>query len=154
MLNPSAQDLETWAALRLGVKVSRAAAALPQTAQEALFNVVGGRVVLLAIIGEVTTVIQTQADNAKLISNPTTGPDADLCANLDITADAVGTLYGISGTFGDAMVGSGGAAPMPARPVVIPEGTIDLNTSANNTGAIKWDLYWFPLDPGAYVEAA
>lgn len=141
--------------LLFGLAVERATAALPQTAQAALFNVVGGRIAVLGIIGEVTTVIQTQANNTKIVANPTAGTDVDLCAVLSITADEVGTLYGITGTFGDAMVGvNAGAAIMCDRPVVVAAGTIDLNCAASNTGSVKWALFYVPIDDGAYVTAA
>lgn len=139
------------AAEALGVKVSRATAALPQTAAAAIFTVTG-RVLLRGIVGEVTTVIQTQANNTKLTLNGVV--DVDLCAVLDITADAVGTVYGITGTFGDAMVGAGSAAVFPARMLVLEPGTIDLSCAASNTGAVKWDLWYIPLEPSATVVAA
>lgn len=138
-----------------GFQVSRPAATLPQTTQAALFNVVGGRVLVLGIIGEVTTVIQTQACATKIRTNPTVGTDVDLCATLDITADEVGCLYGITGTFATAMVGAAaGATVWPALPVVVPTGTIDLSTAGSNTGSVKWDLWYLPIDAGAYVTAA
>ena len=138
-----------------GRTVSRATAALPQTTQSALFTVATGRIILTGIIGEVTTVIQTQANNTKLVSNPTTGTDVDLCAVLDITADQVGCLYGITGLFSDALVGANaGAAPWPHRPIVIPVGTIDLSCAASNTGSVKWIMSYVPLDSGATVTAA
>jgi hypothetical protein len=34
---------------------------------------------------------------------------------------------------------------------VIAPGEIQLTTSATNTGSVKWDLYYLPLDPAAYV---
>lgn len=139
----------------LGAKVDRATAALPQTTQSALFTVAGGRVVITGIVGEVTTVIQTQANNTKIVANPTTGTDVDLCAVLDITADQVGCLYGITGVFSDAMVGANaGATVLPQRGVVVPVGTIDLSCAASNTGSVKWSLTYIPLDDGAYVSAA
>lgn len=141
--------------LLYGQAVERATAALPQTTQSALFNVVGGRIAILGIIGEVTTVIQTQANNTKIVSNPTTGTDVDLCAVLSITAKEVGTLFGITGTFTDAMVGANaGATVLPDRPVVVPIGTIDLSCAASNTGSVKWALLYVPIDDGAYVTAA
>lgn len=150
--------LDNGAGLRkglLGLSVSRATAALPQTTQSALFTVTGGRIILTSIIGEVTTVIQTQANNTKIVSNPTTGTDVDLCAVLDITADQVGCLYGITGTFSDAMVGANaGATIIPARMIVIPVGTVDLSCAASNTGSVKWTLTYVPLDAGASVTAA
>lgn len=139
----------------LGQAVERATAALPQTTQSALFTVTGGRIIVTSIVGEVTTVIQTQANNTKIVSNPTTGTDVDLCAVLDITADQVGCLYGITGTFSDAMVGANaGATIIPARMIVVPVGTIDLNCAASNTGSVKWKLTYVPLDDGASVSAA
>ena len=114
----------------LGTRVDRATAALPQTAAAALFNVVGGRVAIMAILGEVTTVIQTQANNTKLVANPTAGTSVDLCAVLNISADEVGCLYGVTGTVGDALIGvNAGYAPLPARPLVVAAGTIDLDLS-------------------------
>lgn len=154
-LNPAAQDLDVWSGLRFGVPVNRATAALPQTAAAAIFNIIGGRVIILGIVGEVTTVVQTQANNTKLISNPTTGTSLDICAVLDISADEVGCLYGITGVPGDALIGANaGAAPMCLRPIVVPAGAIELSCAASNTGSVKWQLRYLPLDPGAYVEAA
>lgn len=140
----------------LGNKVDRAAAALPAAATpQALFTIAGGRVLLTQIVGEVTTVIQTQANNTKLTSNPTTGADLDVCAVLDISADAVGTLYSITGTLADALAGAGpGAVPGMAKPIVLPVGTLDLNCAATNTGAVKWTAFWVAIDDGATVVAA
>jgi hypothetical protein len=53
-------------ALALGASVSRAAAALPASTTGNLFTVTGGRILLTGIVGQVTTVIQTQACNASL----------------------------------------------------------------------------------------
>jgi hypothetical protein len=138
-----------------GTKVDRTTAALPQTTQSALFTVTGGRVLITSIVGEVTTVIQTQANATKIVANPTTGTDVDLCATLDITADQVGCLYGITGLFSDAMVGANaGATVVPRNSVVVPVGTIDLSCAASNTGAAKWSITYIPLDNGASVTAA
>lgn len=141
--------------LMFGLAVERATAELPATTQSALFTVTGGRVIITSLIGEVTTVIQTQANNTKVVANPTTGTDADLCAVLDITADEVGTLYSISGLASDAMRGTtAGSVAGQDRPVIVAAGTIDLSCAATNTGAIKWALTYVPLDDGAYVTAA
>jgi hypothetical protein len=139
----------------LGLHVARATATLPASTAGALFTVSGGIVGVTALIGEVTTVIQTQANDTKIVSNPTTGSDVDLCAALDITADEVGCLYGITGLASDALVGGGaGATVLPRNLLVIPEGTIDLNCAATNTGSVKWDLWYVPIDTGASVAAA
>ncbi len=148
-------QLKSLRKLLKGQKVERPTAGLPATAQEALFNVIGGRVAITQIIGEVTTVIQTQACNTSLVANPTTGTDVALCAVLNITADEVGTLYGITGTNADAMLGiNAGSVPGQLRDVIVAEGTIDLLTAATNTGEVAWTVFYVPIDDGAYITAA
>ena len=139
----------------LGLQVSRATATLPQTTHHALFTVSGGRIALTGIIGEVTTIIQNQANNTKLLVDPTVGTNTDICAALNIAADEVGCLYGITGLFSDALVGAAaGAGVLPRNLVVIPEGTIDLDCAASNTGSVAWDMWYVPIDAGASVAAA
>lgn len=138
----------------LGIKVNKASATLPASTTQDLFTVSTGRILLTGIVGEGTTVVQTQANNTKLVSVPTTGSSVDLCAVLDITADEVGCLYGITGTFATAMVGANaGAGVFPALGIVIPIGTIKLSCAATNTGATKWSMTYVPIDDGAYVTS-
>lgn len=137
-----------------GIRVSRAAASLPAATASPLFNIENGFILLTSIFGVVTTVIQTQANNTKLVANPDSGTDTDLCAVLNISADAVGTVYAITGTVGDAMLGAGWAEKNMVAPLIIPPGTIDLSCAATNTGAIRWVLHYLPLESGAYVSAA
>jgi hypothetical protein len=135
-----------------GIKVDKATAALPQTTTGTLFTVSGGRVLLTGIVGEVTTIVQAQANNTKLVSTPTVGTAVDLCAVLDITGDEAGCLYGITGVFGDAMVGANaGATYLQLRPIVIPVGTIKLSCAASNTGSVKWSMTYIPLDDAGAV---
>lgn len=154
-LNRTNVDVDVLRATSLGIRVDRATATLPQSTAGAIFNIVGGRVAMTAIIGEVTTAIQNQANNTKLTANPTTGTSVDICAVLSIANDEVGCLYGITGTFATAMVGANaGATVIPANSVVLPVGTLDLDCAASNTGSVKWSLFYVPLDSGAYVTAA
>lgn len=142
-------------AIQAGIRVSRDSATLPQGTAGALFNVSGGRVIVTGIVGEVTTQIQNQANNTKLVGNPDTGTSVDLCAVLDIANDEVGALYGITGSFSDAMVGANaGATVWPTNPVVVPAGSVDLDCAASNSGEVKWALTYVPLDDGASVSAA
>lgn len=139
---------------KFGTVVTRATATLPQTTAGALFTV-SGIVAITQIIGEVTTVIQTQANNTKLTANPTTGSPVDICAVLNISADEVGTLYGITGLNSDALIGiNAGALPGQTRPVFVNTGTIDLDCAASNTGSVAWTLYYMPIEAGASVVAA
>src|SRR5689334_16854453 len=96
-VNAALVDPQSFASVRLGFRVDKTAATLPASATQNLFTVAGGRILLMGIFGEVTTVIQTQACNAKLISTPTVGTAVDLCAVLNITAKEVGALFGITG---------------------------------------------------------
>lgn len=135
-------------------RVARASATLPATAQTAYFTVTG-RVLVTNIVGEVTTEVQAQACDMDLWSNPSVGADVALCAVVDINADAVGTLYTLTGTLADAMIATtSGAVKSQANPILVTAGTIDLKTSATNTGATKWIITYVPLDPGSAIVAA
>ena len=137
--------------------LERSTAALPQSTDGALFRITGGKIRVLSIIGEVTTVIQTQANNTKLKHNPSgTGSDVDLCATLDITADAVGTLYSITGTLATAMKSTTLWLVVPADNIAAPglvlgPGDIELDCAASNTGSVKWTLNYELVDTGANV---
>lgn len=149
--------LDELAALRksvVGAKVSRATADLPQTATGNLFTITGGRVLIMQIMGEVTTIIQNQACNTKISHDPDVGAAADLCAVLDIANKAVGTNFGITGTVANAMVGASHAYLVAqAAPMILPAGVITLTTAASNTGKVKWDVLYVPIDEGAAIEA-
>ena len=132
----------------------RATAALPATTSSAIFTVTG-RVRLNLILGEVTTVIQNQANNTKLISTPTVGSPVDICAVKDIANAAVGTQLSITGTFATAMQQTASAALVyQASPVILTAGTLNLSCAATNTGSVKWLVRYVPIDPGARMIAA
>lgn len=147
--------LKAFAEGMLGKRVDRVTATLPQTAAAALFTIAGGKVAITGIIGEVTTIIETQLTNTKLTANPTTGTSLDICAVLDISADEVGAQYGITGLFSEAMVGNvAGATVLPRNPAVLNVGTLDLDCGASSTGSVKWSIFYVPLEDGATVTAA
>lgn len=138
-----------------GLRVERATANLPQTTNAAIFNVNTGRVLLTSIFGICTTVIQTQANNASLTTNSTTGNvTTNLCATLDIGTSpvVVGEMLGITGTPATAMVR--GSSVVQTNEVCIAIGTIRLVCSASNTGQLAWVVTYVPLDPGATITAA
>lgn len=135
---------------------TKGATSLPQTTQSAFFNVEGGAV-YAKIEFEVTTVIQAQANNMKIVANPDTGADVDLCAVTDINADAVGTMYTPDGRgtdFSAAMVATTSGAHLDYGFILIAPGSIDVSCSASSTGAIKGRVLWYAAEPGAYVTAA
>lgn len=134
---------------------NRATAALPAGTTGSIFTVTG-KVRLLEIIGVVTTVIQTQACNLKITSTPTAAglSAVDICANLNVSGNAANSFYSITGTFANALVNSTGAFVSQAAAIDLPAGTLDLITSATNTGSVKWFVRYMPLDPGARMIAA
>ena len=137
-----------------GKKVERATATLPQTTAAPIFNILGGRVAMLGILGEVTTVLGA-VGNMSLEANPTVGTLAALCTVLAAGTLEAGTLISITGAVGDAMLGvSAGGVEMQRSSVVLPVGTLDLRLSASSTGSVKWTLFYVPIDDGASVEAA
>lgn len=151
-------SLQKGSSLRLanyGARVEKAAATLPQTGGQSLFVVSGGAVIVTAIVGRVTTAVQAQATNTKLIANPDSGTVLDLCANVDLSGKEVGTLLGISGSsFTAAMVASTAAAGVKNSPFVVGPGRIQLVTAASSTGATRWTLLYLPLDDAAQVVSA
>jgi hypothetical protein len=139
-----------------GILVERATAVLPQSTTAPIFTVVG-RVALLNLIGEVTTVMTGTASNLKAQSNPTvTGASVDLCANVAVASAAVGTLFAITGTLADAMQKALAVLGMgPGKSLILQAGTIDLVTDGSNaTGSIKWTAAYIPLSEGAMIVVA
>lgn len=128
----------------------RAAQALPQTADEALFRITG-YVRIKSIIGIVTEAIQNQANNTKLKHNPSgTGSDVDLCAVLDIANDAVGQVYSIVGVLATALKSTtlwlvAPADNIPSAGLILGPGDIELDCAASNTGQVKWIVEWEPV---------
>lgn len=140
----------------LGTKVTGGAKTLPATATGAIFNVTGGRVLVTSITGVVTTAIQNQACNTKLVATPSgNGSVNDLSAVVDVANLGLGGLLSPTGLAGDALVKStGGGVSGLRNPVVVAAGAIGVNTAATNTGAVTWTLTYVPLDDGATVTAA
>ena len=127
---------------------------LPATGTGSLFTVTGV-VEIIAIVGVVTTVIQTQACNLKLstVSNSAT---TDICADLNISANAAQSRYSITGTFANALINTAKGVPVArqATSVIAQEGTIIATTSATNTGAIRRSVIYRPVQVGSKVTAA
>jgi len=134
--------------------VERAAAVIPNNTATPYFTITG-RVLITQIVGEVTTVVSGTATDIKLIANPTVGADVDLCTATTITDDAVGTMYNITGTLSDALVATtSGAVIAQASAIIVAAGTIDLDSSATQTGYTKWTVHYIPLDSGSKVVTA
>jgi hypothetical protein len=44
-----------------------------------------------------------------------------------------------------------GVALTCTQPVIVPAGAITLTTSGDNTGQMKWTIWYYPVDPDAVV---
>lgn len=142
----------------LGLHLERPTADISQLTGEAIFNIVGGKVLLTSIVGEVTEEIGG-ANAVKLIGNPTlsTATDTDLCTAVDINTCDVGDIISITGVPGDALYGAHlTAVPvMQCQGVVLQTGTLDQHSaSAGVSGQIKWVITYVPLDDDAYMTVA
>jgi len=152
--NPVSRELTT------GIRVDRATDTLPQTATEAIFNITVGRVLVVGLVGKVTTAIAAgTTPDLKLIYNPTAaGTSFDLCTAVSIASDAVGQTYYIAGdvaTPGALLVGGsvGQANPVFAKPLLLDLGDIEINMDESVTGSVSWSLIYVPWDADAAVTA-
>lgn len=140
-----------------GILVSRATNTLPATATGNIFTVSGGRVLIVALVGEVTTAVQNQACTVAIGVAPTvgTGSTTALGTGSSVIAAPIGTHVGINpgGAAATDLATQAGVA-MPSAGFLVDAGSITITTSATNTGSMKWDLIYIPVDNGASVAAA
>ncbi len=142
----------------LGAVLSRATQTIPQTTQYALFNIIGGKVLMTSIVGEVTTAIGS-AGTLKLIltADATTAGDTDLCAAVDMSACTEGDLLSITGLPATNMLVSqkGSVQTMDYKGVAMNEGTLDLHAAdSSTTGDVKWVVTYVPIDDEAEMTVA
>lgn len=128
-----------------------------------IFTISGGPVLLLALVAEITATVSNNACNAKLVIDPTTGADTDLCTVLDIKQDVIGGFWFITGLAADALINAVSGTALPSgmaaldgtaiHPKILPVGTIDLSLSNSDptTGSADWYLRYKPLAPDAKV---
>jgi hypothetical protein len=146
----------------LGAFVQGAAKTVPQNATQTVFTVTGGRILITAMYGLVSTVIAGTTPAAKYIATPTTGTLNDMCTTLAITSDEVGMMWQLPSAVGSALIGaastgksgsvSGNTGGLCGQ--IVAPGTIGFNVSAADaTGAVIHTLLYVPLDVGASVAA-
>jgi hypothetical protein len=126
-----------------------------------LFTVTG-MVMITLIMGEVTGIGDGGATTIKLNEKASS---IDLCAATTVTSDAVGEIYFLSGDAGAVFNGAdvptlkvGQLAGTPHAPIIF-DGQAGLiieltQTGADATHAVKWSLWYVPLEDGATVVAA
>lgn len=151
-----------------GLLVTGGAKSLPATGTGGIFTVSGGRVIVTGITGVVTTAIQNQACTLSIGNTPTGGSHAttSLATATAITNAAIGTSIAIPQNLGALLVSSASgvliansATSCLGVPVstggiaIVPAGTIDVTTSATNTGQITYSITYVPYDVGASITA-
>lgn len=154
--------IDQWIQVRNATNTG-AGVALPATTTGQLFRVRVGAVLVRALVGRVTTAIQNQACNYKISIKQLTAADVavgtavDISANVSVANQELGGFHFIEGdgtagvlsTAGGALIGANSGNWIASGP-----SEIYATTSATNTGAMIWDLWYQPLDAGAYVEMA
>lgn len=166
--NPAVQAAQVAASV-YGALVTGGAKTLPASGTGHIFMVSGGRVIVTSITGQVSTAIQNQSCTLAVGNTPSGGSAAttSLATATAITNAAVGTpiavppfssgaaallVGGASGVLvGEA--GFSGVAVTSGGIAVVPAGTIDVTTSATNTGAIIYSVSYVPYDVGATITA-
>jgi hypothetical protein len=155
-----ANSRQGFATVAQAIHVQCPSRTLPATTTDQLFRVRGGRVLVWQLVGEVTTAIQNQANNLKVsskkldASSAAVGTAVDVAANVDVANRELGGLYFVEGDGTAGVLSNAGAAFIGPNSGswIAPQGEIYITTSATNTGATKWDLWYQPLDEGAYVD--
>lgn len=126
-----------------------------------LFDVTG-KVLVTLMTGEVTNAIGAAVTDYKLRIKT---DNIDLCAAGDISTDAIGTLYSLTGDATDTLVtGAEGVkavdhsdSGLANRVIGLASGscTIQSNRTAGDAAdAIVWTLFYLPLEASAAVAAA
>jgi len=139
----------------LGIHVARATATT--AADQDLFSIDGGRVILLGLIGEVTTAIGAGSQDFEIDLDPDDGgSNVALSTLVAVDADVTGTMYSLNTTAGGALVASLDVSYNGhlATPIVLKQGDIVLDVTGTEAGSVKWDAWYLPLDLGASLTAS
>lgn len=141
----------------LGFRARAADAQSPNGTVLNIFTIVGGKVLVTRLSGQVGTVVQAAQSIWKITHNPTVGNPVDLAADLECNGFDAATLLnceldgtalvgsdGVSGLLAVAGIGAGTGAELDA-------GVIEWESAESTSGTAKWDLWYWPLEAGAHV---
>lgn len=139
----------------------RPAENIPQGGKKSLF-IVTGRIVMVALFAEVTTVIGAGANAFHFDWNPDTGVDEPLSVapGLDIDAAAVGSVLHMRGGVGGPLVNTNQAGvykqgfTVGTQAILTGPGIIDATCAASSTGQMKYYLEYRPFDADGGVVLA
>jgi hypothetical protein len=141
-------------ALAAGISVIKAAQNLPQTATANLFAV-SGAVLVTALLGEVTTALGGTATSLSVGTTASNTAIATSTAASSLPAGAWLVPQNASGIGGALITTSAPFVPPElgeVNPFVVSAANITWTTTANDTGQVKWYLWYIPIDAGASVS--
>ena len=135
--------------INTGIRVDRATSLVRD---KAIFNVKGGRVLLVNVLGDVTTAMHGTPNATKLTHDATNGTVVDLCDTLDLNACAQYSLLSITGAVADNMTKAESAIRGMSIPVILNVGQVKIVRAADVAGSVAWSVWYVPLEDGAYME--
>ena len=122
-----------------------------------LFQVTGGAIEIVDLVGEITTAFGATASNGSYSSIIDEGPTTTaLCTTTSVASAAKGKRLVWPGAVGSALLVSsvGGALINGYEKYLMAPGEIDFITSGNTTGTAIFRLRYRKHDPNAVVTAA
>ncbi len=140
----------------VGIKAGpKASTAYTSTVAQTLFTIAVGKVLVKLFMATVTVIHQATTLNIKTQTAPTAGTAVALSSDVDTTGLEVnGTVY-VEGDGTASVKANGGVVLASTTPLttgfIVSPGTITFTPSATATGATAWELWYVPLDDGAYV---
>jgi membrane protease subunit (stomatin/prohibitin family) len=157
---PSASNVQSVQTGALGYRVTKTENVNTATGVD-LFTVTG-KVLLTLLTGEVTNALDAAVTDYKLRIKT---DNIDLCAASDISSDAVGTLYSLTGDATDTLVTAAEGikhvdhsdSGIANRVIGLAGGScvIQSNRTAGASGdEIVWTAFYIPLEAGASVASA
>ena len=149
MSNYNQSTRQAVANINTGLRVDRATSLVRN---KAIFNVKGGRVLLVNLAGYVTTAMHGTTNATQLQHDATNGAAVDLCDTLDLNACAQYSFLAITGAAGDAMTKATSAIRGMTIPVILGEGQVKIVRQADVAGSVAWSVWYVPLDEGAYMD--
>ena len=140
---------------KLGIGLVRPTATLPQTAAGAIFNIVGGNVLMTLLIGRITVVLGA-VGNMTFNENPTIGTTEVIAAATAVGTYAQDDLIGIDGVPAGTVLpqATGGIPGMTTQGGILRVGTLEVELSDSSTGSVEWTVFYKPLEVGAYMSVA
>ncbi len=148
-------DPATVTTVTQGTLVRRATATV--AADQDLFSIDTGDILLLGLWGKVTTQIGGGSQDLEIDFDPDDGgSNVALSTTLLCDGDITDTYYTLNPTFGGVMIATldFAAHAMFTVPFVLPIGDIVLDVTGTEVGSVEWNLIYAAIDAGAFVSAS